>query len=97
METRMQKVLSLSTVRPALREDTIARLPAEALTAPLATALEQCDNQLLAVLVRDLEDFENAGDQVREADLRVALNAIIAAGEQRLGRDLFWALISEYE
>jgi hypothetical protein len=93
----MQKVLSLSTVRPALREDTIARLPAEALAAPLATAVEKCVNQLLAVLVRDLEDFENAGDQVREADLRGVLNAIVAAGEQRLGQNLFWALISEYE
>jgi hypothetical protein len=97
MEIRMQKVLSLATVRPALREDTIARLPAEALAAPLATAMEKCDNQLLAVLMRDLEDFENAGDQVREADLRAVMNTIIAAGEQRLGRDLFWALISEYE
>jgi hypothetical protein len=97
MENHMLEVLSLATVRPALCEDTIVRLPTEALAASLATAVEKCDNQLLAVLVRELEDFENAGDQVREADLRAALNAIIAAGEQRLGRDLFWALINEYE
>jgi len=93
----MQEVLSLSTVRPALREDTIARLRADVLAAPLATAVEKCDSQLLAVLVRDLEDYPNPRRKVSEADLRTVLNAIIAASEQRLGRNLFWALISEYE
>ena len=93
----MQLELTLTAIQAALRDDTIARLPVGALSAPLATALEQCDNQLFAVLVRDLEDYANPRGAVGETNLRAALNAIIAAGEQRLGRGTFWALISEYE
>lgn len=93
----MQLELTLTTIRAALRDDTIARLPVGTLFAPLATALEQCDNQLLAVLVSDLEDFENKRNEISEADQRAALNTIIAVGAQRLGRGTFWALIRGYE
>ena len=93
----MQLELTLTAIQAALRDDTIARLPVGTLSASLATALEQCDNQLLAVLVRDLEDYANPRGEVSEIDLRAVLNMIITAGEQRLGRDMFWSLISEYE
>jgi hypothetical protein len=106
--------LNLYAVLPALRQDTIDRLPITAGITPFADVIAQCDNQMLAVLMRDIEDFEHKkpnsnttpGERsmsfvfdglAAEQDFAQAIKLITEVGERRMGKDLFWALISEYE
>ena len=66
-------------------------------TAPLDALLAQLDGQALALIIRDLEDATNRRGAIDETTMISVSRACYAAGEQRFSRELFAALIAEYE
>jgi hypothetical protein len=99
-ETRPE-VLTLSAVRSVLGNDTLALLAAQggpvALDMPLSELLPRLDVQTLAILIRDMEDAPNTRGEIPEQVMLAVIKASRTAGEQRVGRPMFDALISEYE
>ncbi len=59
--------------------------------------LQRLSVQALAMIINDLEDFENNDHNVSEQELSETIKACWTEGDQRVGKQVFAGYIAEFE